>query len=921
MAEHRPYYRKGLSAAQPGISPDSDGTHVDFAGAWPLGPGDPVAAAAKLFDTRAAAVVNSAAGVNGAGDSGPPRIWPVIGPGAGPPQPWFRSKDLLELKWYGDEAPTVYLVRGKCLALLAYADFFPAQTTRGRALRELVSRAILSASPGWCGTFGPGVDDTFDLVADDLPEGNYDMTQMFLLSIAYRHYADISPAAREHLITQLLARGVVHRPRVHDTFTSGRNPNDWARAGFVSPAGHKIVIGETENHILMILTARYLTNQLLFQRDPLRKYDNRRNGGDDYPACTSLVLALLRRILAGDFSEYNAKNYQSETRNALLNLCSFAYDQEVRLGARMALDYLSAHMAISSSDLRRLLPFRRLNKDKNSAHTSAGYSTVGLLAPRPGSDPMGPYFAVQSGQLRSYTPAYGRQKCTIDDPGTDFTLEALSQYRLPPAIHDLFVNDLHRRYFQRLHRTIRDEVGGNRNCDNMEIFAGSPSYLITAGGAPATYAIHPDVAAFLAAEKQSQQLGVAMPTSFMRAGDLATDASQLIQLGEFSRLERSQVKLKIFGQKVTQFDAVGVRGVANYGVAPDFACGHQIALPPWVSEEARTSAGFSFVDLSGPVAKRGKTYGFFLAIYQQTPGGLALIEAYDTWRPHADLQFDQFTAGVLERNRGLQLHSGATTKYVTTNLNVLEFSVWDKAGDGVAGTVSGATVLSINYGEADRADAVGRADQQPWQLLNGTIVNTPAEAVVVITNPHRGSTVTLDFSQEGHPRRQDSETGESEVAGFNNEVWLDFAYAGPAEGDVCRPFNTLLGAVGAVADGGTIQVVPGTTPESGSFLGKRCTLVAPLGAVSIGTSAVRAAPPPEDPGALSNRDVWVQLDWSPSSAPHPLHMFNSVAEAVDAVADRGVVHIQPGTTSDRTTIGGAKRCTLVAPLGGVTIGR
>ena len=40
-----------------------------------------------------------------------------------------------------------------------------------------------------------------------------------------------------------------------------------------------------------------------------------------------------------------------------------------------------------------------------------------------------------------------------------------------------------------------DEMGGGRNSDEMEIYAGSPSYLITAGGSPSGYAIDPDIAA------------------------------------------------------------------------------------------------------------------------------------------------------------------------------------------------------------------------------------------------------------------------------------------------------------------------------------------------------------------------------------------------------------------------------------------
>ncbi|MEJ7680531.1 MAG: hypothetical protein WKG06_22300 [Segetibacter sp.] len=157
------------------------------------------------------------------------------------------------------------------------------------------------------------------------------MSEMHLLPIAYRYYDELPSVAREHLITMLLARGRIHRPGLDDTFTSESTPNDWSRAGSVSPVGIHIRIGETENHTLMIITARYLTNQLLYQRNPDLKYDNRRNGSDDAPSCTGLVLYLLRNILRDDFSEYNAKPYQTQTRSALLNLYSYAYDHEVRL--------------------------------------------------------------------------------------------------------------------------------------------------------------------------------------------------------------------------------------------------------------------------------------------------------------------------------------------------------------------------------------------------------------------------------------------------------------------------------------------------------------------------------------------------------------------------------------------------------------
>ena len=447
--------------------------------------------ARSQFDARAAAAVSAAAAVDGRDQNnvvgvwppgyGPVRIWPAVEwwwVNGGPDGSTFWPRDLLEVKWYGRDAPTVYLPTRKCLPALAYLDFFPEQGRIGNGLRSMVSAAMLAASPGWCGSFGPGVDGTASLGKS---EGNYDMSQMHLVAIAYQYYLELSPEARDRLVTLLLERGRIHRPNLDDTFTSGQAPNDWDRAGYISPAGLHKNIGETENHILMIATVRYLTNQLLFQRHPALDHDNRRNGGDGWSSCTSIVLSLLRNILRGDFSEYNAKPYQTETRWALLNLCSYAYDHEVRLAARMVLDYIAAHIAVSSNDLRRLVPFRRRNEAEQVSRDPSGWMTSGLLEGRPGTDPMGSVFAMQAGNTRAFTPDWA-----IRTDGTGLALEVTSDYRLPASIHDLFVNDLHRRFFQRLHRVPRsDEMGGNRNCDNTEIYASSPSYLITGAGSRA----------------------------------------------------------------------------------------------------------------------------------------------------------------------------------------------------------------------------------------------------------------------------------------------------------------------------------------------------------------------------------------------------------------------------------------------------
>lgn len=847
-----PYYRREMPEPQKLSDFAKDFTHIDLTNAHmePNRVSNPVEEANRLFDKRAAAAVRAAVSL----DQGI-RIYPNVKwvPIPVPPldglstvfitlpfhvdddngivsdeccQGLVSNLDLLEMKFYGDEASTRYIPTAKCLPALAYLDFFP--DSSGAFLSGMVSNAILAARPGWCGTVAPA------------GRGDYDMSQMHLLQIVYRYYDELNSDAQKHLIGRLLANGMIHRygTSVGDIVTSGGAPNDWSRAGHIGPAR----VGETENHILMMHTARYLTNQLLYQRDHHPNHDNRRNGSEDSPTCTDLMLYLLRNILRDDLSEYNAKNYQTQTRYALLNLCSYAYDDDVRLAARMALDYVSAHIAVSSNDLRRMVPFRRRNEGKNVTRTDLGFMDVGLLETTIGADPMAQHFAMLAGNTRIYgrpTPYHPEWRIyTGGSDGNDAVMYALSDYRLPPCIHDLFVNDLHRRFFQRLHRTFQDDVEvTGRNADNFEIYAGSPSYLISAGGSPATYAIDPTFLGFTFGDDPGQQLGVAVTTSFMPTTRLKPDVIPLLNCGD----PTSAIDLIQFGHfsdtDVTQtVDNV----VYNYGVAPDFACGHQVNLPLWCRVAIAQNRDkfpdehygrFEFVDRGSA----GDGPGFFLAFFRD--GDLTVMEAFDTWL-HRGVTFEVFKRSVYARNKDLMnrgLHNEVADEYRTQNGNVIRFIIQD--GSNPEDRVYGAVVVSVVYSGEDSTDAIGNADRITDKFLNGTILNSTGEAKVEITNPFLGKKITLDMSDPKRPKRT-SETGEVEEAGSHNEVWVDFGYFGnngPSEGDFFRPFNSVTAAAQAVADGGVIKIVPGWTTEKPSFpRKKRIRLVAPIGGVTIG---------------------------------------------------------------------------------------
>lgn len=800
-----------------------------------------VADAAAGFDARAAATISAATGLAEGIEMGPSD------------NPNRGAMELLQEHNYKSRAPVVRSPRAKCLAALAYREYFPSSDfphKRADELRGMVSEAIMKSNPGWCGSFGPGIDGTIDEILSIISskwfgkhyEGNYDMTQMHLLQMAYHYYDELTEEAQNRLVNDLLARGTIHRPNLKDIFTSGEAPNDWSRVGYYEfplPIigrlfGIKIKvkrIGETENHILTIHTVRYLTNQLLYQRTHKPQYDNRRNGlvvknifdekREVVLSCTTLMLGLLQGILQDDFSEYNAKNYQNEVRSALLNLCSYAYDHEVRLAARMVLDYISARIAVSSNDLRRMVPFRRRNEGKNTTTFGDGYMKVGLLEAALGADPMTQRFAILTGSTRAYqtslkNPPHSWSIPTDGSNGNEAVIDALSDYRLPLSIHDLFVSDMHRRFFQRMHRIrMGDPDVTGRNADVSEIFSSSPSYLITAGGSPEQYAIDPYVLGITPPD-QRQQLGVAVTTSFMPTGNSAGafDPKHPMRL---QHMAEDLIQLSSFSDKPGK--------MWNYGVAPDFACGHQVHLPQWVTPIKREQ--FDFVNRGS----NGKGPGFYLALFRD--GNFTALEAFDTWL-HPNVDFDEFIESVEAKNAHIRQHglkSNVEAEYTTQNGNRIRFVVWqDRVG-------TGARILKIEPGDGDPRDTFGRDSQLTDQFLHGTVMNGTHDGLVHITNPDLGTTITLDMRDQWHPKRT-SETGEVEEAGNNHEVWVDFDWQGKNEGDFFQPFNSLAAAAAAVADGGVIKIVPGTTVRETTIsrFNKRMRLVAPIGGVTIGHS-------------------------------------------------------------------------------------
>jgi hypothetical protein len=289
---------------------------------------------------------------------------------------------------------------------------------------------------------------------------------------------------------------------------------------------------------------------------------------------------------------------------------------------------------------------------------------------------------------------------------------------------------------------------------------------------------------------------------------LLDEANQHIQFSVFSQLSPGHV-------------AAG--SVFNYGVAPDFACGHRAYFPAWVTF-SRSTGSWRFADF-GSV---GDGPGFYLAVYSDVDG--VVMEAHDTWlRP--GLSFDAFCAGVPSRNPGLGVRSGQVSRYTTMLGTQLVFRVW-RSGEHFRSTF-GAHIDSVTYGTL-AADRIGDAGNVQDRKHNGTIINSRGESIIEIGNPALNTIIRLDMSDIAHPRRT-AEDGSVESAGSNEEVWADLDWTGPSEGDAARPYASVAAASNAVASHGTIRLIPSSSSERSPLgVGKRFRMVAPLGGVTIG---------------------------------------------------------------------------------------
>jgi hypothetical protein len=476
----------------------------------------------------------------------------------------------------------------------------------------------------------------------------------------------------------------------------------------------QVSIPETENHRNMIYASQYLANQLRLDETGDPQFDNSRNGYRPW------MLNRLNDFVRNDFIEYNSHDYQDYTMVALLSLASYADDTAVRTAAKNALDYISAKVAVSNNDARRSTPFRR--------HNDPGNFLCDELLLQHCEDPQTSFYMMLAGAW-DILENNSTQDWTVNnvDPRNlvnnllppnnaappnyryAFQWAATTNYRIDPVILDLFVNPNDRNFYQFFHYSRSLETDGFQD-SNDELYAGSPSYLISAGGHGTHNAYTADVPFPISVVRGSHpgeddDLGVPVATTLMptAAAPPLSSPPALHSRAQMIRFSNPS---------------------ENMCVAPNFACGALVspAIPANYTVSSVVTAPpatgtWSFIDQHAAKVQ----FGYYVAFYQQD--GFGFFEVYDTFsNPLNVTDLADFQQRVLTNNTGQTFSgsSGSVNTYKTVDGSVIQFTV-------------DAHIVAIN----------GKPPYDPTRT-NGTIINSNGQGIVTITNPALNQSLTLD---------------------------------------------------------------------------------------------------------------------------------------------------------------------------------
>ncbi|QRM53818.1 hypothetical protein [Sinorhizobium sp. BG8] len=379
-----------------------------------------------------------------------------------------------------------------------------------------------------------------------------------------------------------------------------------------------VIIPETENHLWLIDSSRFLTNQLWSKQSGDPQFDNRQNGLADH------LIRKLQGHLNSDFIEYNSRPYSRYTWMAIQNLYDFSEDPQVKTAAQAVLDYLSTKTAVSMNDGRRNPPYRRRVSNN---HADLFNHQADRLKKR---------FLAYTGPTR--TMGELRQPNHVEHyAAPEILLATATDYQPPNLVLDFMVNSATRSYYQRF------------NARGSESYAAEPDFLISGGGAPADYAYE------VVGTGLNEDLGVEQPTALIPTGD-GTTINQMIRFAGVSN---------------DRFRPAGLC------VAPGFACGMRPTIPPRYTAKAEcviARGAWTFIDAATDACRTPNTteYGFYAAVWGAGTG-FGILEAVPRSKI-SNISLRRFADRTIARNRGRTFNQTDDNRYAAFGGNEIRFT-------------------------------------------------------------------------------------------------------------------------------------------------------------------------------------------------------------------------------------------------------
>jgi hypothetical protein len=534
--------------------------------------------------------------------------------------------------------------------------------------------------------------------------GDYDMRLVGLVQIAYLFPDLLDDDARNHLLDDLLtARGGAGE-----------------RREYVWVGGIPTPIPESENHILMTESSRYLTNQLIaerFQKDNKsvpKEFDNDQNGMTDW------MLEHLQSFVRQDFFEYNARPYAFYAMQGISNLYEFAGPTllgnpcwqsksippvkpipracHVRRGARIVMDYNAARFALATLGLRRASPNRRQPEQRDYTR----------LLGRQSDSATWRYLTLTGGTDLFWQNRYGRIPAGAQG---DMLTPILGSYRVPRLIVDL-MSDKPRSYFQRFYFARDEDYPGT------ELYHRDPNFLISAGGIYDGGRGNP----FTDAEHAWARATTLMPLA------------EGLDYNHFVRIAGSK----------DHDDRV------NTCIAPGFACGLNPTVPSGIPEACVLRKGnWTFIDFNA-LSPGCVKYGFMAVVYSEAcdssdceseAGDGGTFGFFEAAPYHA---LEQMAEDVIAKNKSWDFRSDQVNVY--------------EGASGRRYTFQPMTSDRLKWGMVSIAQGTAQTDFPTdiakWPLAEGEVMRTNGhQGCVTIDHAPLDQRLVLDYTDAHNPKR------------------------------------------------------------------------------------------------------------------------------------------------------------------------